>query len=78
MAMAAATSRYKVVVGIDFGTTYSGYAYSFTDSKDDIKTNRNWSDKLGYQVRIFSQACWCINFFTILCIPHTPINYSNP
>ena len=58
MAMATSDIKYKVVVGIDFGTTYSGYAYSFADSKETIHINRNWSDRFGYQVRL---TCCILN-----------------
>ncbi|XP_053373619.1 heat shock 70 kDa protein 12B-like [Mercenaria mercenaria] len=46
--------RYKtklIVAAIDFGTTYSGYAYSLKDEyqKDPLKiyTNQNWTDESG-------------------------------
>jgi hypothetical protein len=35
-----------VVVAIDFGTTFSGYAFSFKSKPTDIKTNQNWSKSL--------------------------------
>jgi hypothetical protein len=35
-------NQHSVVVAIDFGTTYSGYAYSFTSSPDDIHIMRKW------------------------------------
>jgi hypothetical protein len=34
--------RYSVVVAIDFGTTYSGYAYSFTHDPENIQIMRKW------------------------------------
>lgn len=37
----AARSGYRVVVAIDFGTTYSGYAYSFTNHPEDIHLMRS-------------------------------------
>ena len=33
--------QYQVVVAIDFGTTYSGYAYAFRSSPEDIHLMRN-------------------------------------
>ncbi len=33
---------YYAVVAIDFGTTYSGYAYSFASEPDDIHIMRKW------------------------------------
>ncbi|XP_060556338.1 heat shock 70 kDa protein 12B-like [Ruditapes philippinarum] len=35
-------SNTLVVVAIDFGTTYSGYAFSFLDKPDKIETNEAW------------------------------------
>ena len=37
---------YVMVAAIDFGTTFSGYAFSFTNKKDDIMINKSWG---GYQ-----------------------------
>jgi hypothetical protein len=31
-----------VVVAIDFGTTYSGYAYSFTSAPEEVHIMRKW------------------------------------
>ena len=39
-----------MVVGIDFGTTFSGYAFSFKGSETEIKLNKNWGDTLGFSV----------------------------
>ena len=36
---------YSVVVAIDFGTTYSGYAYSFTHDPENIHIMRKWEGK---------------------------------
>lgn len=33
---------HTVVVAIDFGTTYSGYAYSFTRDPDNVHIMRKW------------------------------------
>ena len=38
-----AAHRYEMVAAIDFGTTYSGYAYSYSHEKDKIFVNSNWS-----------------------------------
>ena len=32
----------EIVVGIDFGTSYSAYAYSYSYEKDKIFINSNW------------------------------------
>ena len=39
---------FKIVAAIDFGTTFSGYAYSFADEKDKIYTNKNWGQTQGF------------------------------
>ena len=36
---------YAVVVAIDFGTTFSGYAYSFTHDPENIHIMRKWEGK---------------------------------
>ena len=38
-----------MVAAIDFGTTFSGYAFSFKSSKSDIKMNKNWGAGIGCQ-----------------------------
>ena len=50
----AHNSRYDMVVAIDFGTTLSGYAYSY--AKGQIQTNNGWADVLGYQVGLTFQT----------------------
>ena len=42
-------TSYVVVVAIDFGTTYSGYAFSFIkdQGKDSIFMNREWKNEQG-------------------------------
>ena len=37
-----------MVVAIDFGTTFSGYAFSFKKSPEDIKINNNWGSGVGF------------------------------
>ena len=39
-------SNHPVVVAIDFGTTFSGYAFSFKDKPKAVKTNTSWSKQL--------------------------------
>ena len=41
---------YIVVAAIDFGTTYSGYGFSFSSAEKDIILNKNWRDMQGFQV----------------------------
>ena len=42
-------SSFVVIVAIDFGTTYSGYAFSFLKDKgiDSIFTSRDWLNEQG-------------------------------
>ena len=42
---------FVVVAAIDFGTTYSGYAFAFTSKPDDIRVNKNWGENIGFQVK---------------------------
>ena len=39
---------YKIIAAIDFGTTFSGYAYAMASEKDSIFTNRNWGQTQGF------------------------------
>ena len=48
------SDKYVLVAGIDFGTTYSGYEFSFKNTPDDIKINKNWGDNQGFMVSIFN------------------------
>ena len=40
---------YIMVAGIDFGTTFSAYAFSFKSSQDEIRMNRNWGAGVGFE-----------------------------
>lgn len=46
----APTSNYVAVVAIDFGTTYSGFAFSFNDKRGEegIHMNRPWGNEEGF------------------------------
>ena len=48
--MACRDGEYLLVAGLDFGTTYSGYAFSFVDDPEKIITNNNWGEELGFTV----------------------------
>nr|XP_022322670.1 heat shock 70 kDa protein 12A-like [Crassostrea virginica] len=39
---------YKIIAAIDFGTTFSSYAYTLSSDKDTIYTNRNWGQTQGF------------------------------
>ena len=43
-------SSYILVASIDFGTTFSGYAFSFKGTENEIKLNKNWGDSTGFSV----------------------------
>jgi len=43
MAEAAPSDSYLLVAAIDFGTTFSGYAYSFKNDPLQIQTNAGWN-----------------------------------
>lgn len=42
--------KYKVVVAIDFGTSFSGYAFAFNhhDGSEEIFMNKSWGSAQGY------------------------------
>lgn len=37
----------KCIIAIDFGTAFSGYAYSFTHNNEEIKRVKLWERKSG-------------------------------
>lgn len=39
---------FQIVAAIDFGTTFSGYAYSFASNKDAVHINKNWGQTQGF------------------------------
>ena len=44
-----ADDDYLLVVAMDFGTTFSGYAFSYKTKPYDIKLNKNWGANMGHQ-----------------------------
>ena len=52
----ASKEDFVLVAAIDFGTTFSGYAFSFKPTEKDpeshekIKINNSWGFALGFQV----------------------------
>ena len=40
--------HYVLAVAIDFGTTYSGYAFSFKSDPHSIRMNKSWGASLGF------------------------------
>ena len=43
------SADFLLVAAVDFGTTFSGYAFSFTSTPKDILMNKNWGSVLGCQ-----------------------------
>lgn len=41
--------NYVMVAAIDFGTTFSGYAFSFKNNIHNIFMNTNWGENIGFQ-----------------------------
>ena len=48
---------FLMVASIDFGTTFSGYAFSFTSSKQEFRMNKNWGEAAGHQSFKVSNNC---------------------
>ena len=44
------SENFVLVCAIDFGTTYSGYAFSFKATPDDVIVNKNWAGAMGFTV----------------------------
>lgn len=42
-------SKPQVVIAIDFGTSYTGYAYSYVKNREKTNLNENWGAELGAQ-----------------------------
>ena len=49
--------KLDLVCAIDFGTTVSGYAYSFRTTPDEVVVNKNWAGAMSFQVRISYIPC---------------------
>ena len=41
-------ANYVMVAAIDFGTTFSGYAFSFKNKPEEIRMNKNWGASAGF------------------------------
>jgi len=54
--------KYDVVVAIDFGTSFSGFAFSFNhrDGSEDIFMNRRWGSAQGYST-LKTPTCILLN-----------------
>ena len=54
--------KYDVVAAIDFGTSFSAFAFSFNhrDGSDDIYMNREWGSAQGYST-LKTPTCILLN-----------------
>ncbi|XP_052245579.1 heat shock 70 kDa protein 12B-like [Dreissena polymorpha] len=50
-----------IVAAFDFGTTYSGYAFSLKESPTDVKTNEKWYASSGLLVSLKTPTCVLLN-----------------
>ncbi|XP_052218936.1 heat shock 70 kDa protein 12B-like isoform X1 [Dreissena polymorpha] len=57
----ATGSQSLIVAAFDFGTTYSGYAFSFKDSPNDVKTNKNWTAGSGKLISLKTPTSVLLN-----------------
>ena len=45
----------KIVVGLDFGVTYSGFAYCHLSTKEEIHTHSQWPGEVGLKTNTVLQ-----------------------
>lgn len=55
--MTASFTPHRVVAAFDFGTTYSGYAFSYRDEPTLVQTNQGWNDGTGDLVSMKTPTC---------------------
>ena len=61
MAAAFPFENYIIVAAIDFGTTYSGYAYSMRDRPHNIFSNQQWYAGGRQLISLKTPTCVLIN-----------------
>ncbi|CAJ0761160.1 21637_t:CDS:2, partial [Entrophospora sp. SA101] len=54
----------RVIVGLDFGCTFSGFSYVHTSKQQEIITNETWPDMIG-QLKINTVLQYDSNFETV-------------
>jgi hypothetical protein len=54
-------SRHILVAAFDFGTTYSGYAFSFRDDPMKIQTNQGWNAGSEKLISLKTPTCVLLN-----------------
>ena len=52
---------FKVVAAVDFGTSFSGYAFSYKGTPDEIILNKNWGSEVS-----------CLSYKTPTCVVTKP------
>ncbi|XP_052217069.1 heat shock 70 kDa protein 12A-like isoform X2 [Dreissena polymorpha] len=57
----ATRSQALIVAAFDFGTTYSGYAYSFKDTPNDVITNKSWTAGSGKLITLKTPTSLLLN-----------------
>ena len=57
----ATGSQSLIVAAFDFGTTYSGYAFSFKDSPNEVKTNKSWTAGSGKLISLKTPTSILLN-----------------
>jgi len=61
MATAAPGGDHLVVTAIDFGTTYSGYAFSFKHDPTKVQTNQGWNAGSERLISYKTPTCVLVN-----------------
>jgi len=61
MAEAGLTDSFLLSAAIDFGTTFSGYAYSFKNSPMKIQTNAGWNAGTEKLISYKTPTCVLLN-----------------
>ncbi|XP_061169337.1 heat shock 70 kDa protein 12B-like [Saccostrea echinata] len=56
-----ADNNWLLVAALDFGTTYSGYAFSFRNSPNDIQTPQTWYSGSGSTASLKTSTCVLLN-----------------
>jgi len=61
MAEAAPSDSHLLVAAIDFGTTFSGYAYFFKNDPLKIQTNAGWNAGIEKLISYKTPTCSLLN-----------------
>jgi hypothetical protein len=55
--MSGTDAWHMLVAAFDFGTTYSGYAYSYRDIPSFVQANQPWTDGAGNITTVKTPTC---------------------